>query len=752
MWTKKIFLVVAGSLVVSGVTGCGVEEEPGEVASTWTASWSSEVWSGIASGEYGLRRSGSGYSLTNRAQGLRGWFDERGLRVEDQEGAGEVRVELSGWGRAGLVEATRGEEARLGECASDGAVDAMGSCLRRLEYARGGVVEWWENRPEGLEQGFTVTKRPAGAGPLVFDVSVSGARVEVEGGTATLVRGGGAPLSYGGLRAWDETGLELPSRMEWRSGGLRLVVEDAGAQGTVTVDPVLAANPSWRAEGNQAGALMQAVASAGDVNGDGYGDVVVGAPGYTNSQFQEGAAFLYLGSATGLSTTASWTVGSNQAESGFGQRVSSAGDVNGDGYGDVVVGALRYDNGETDEGAAFLYLGSAAGLSTTASWTAESNQANAYFGEPVSSAGDVNGDGYGDVVVGASLFDKVETDEGAAFLYLGSAAGLSTTASWTGESNQTGAGYATSASSAGDVNGDGYGDVVVGARRYDNGETNEGAAFVYLGSAAGLSTTASWMGESNQVDGGFGSSVASAGDVNGDGYGDVVAGAHTFGNGETGEGAAFVYLGSAAGLSTTASWTAEGNQAEAAFGNSVSSAGDVNGDGYGDVVVGAAGFNDDAGAAFAYLGSAAGLSTVPSWTALGSVADHYFGIYVASAGDVDDDGCSEVMVAEVFFSDDFSQPSEGAAHVFYDLCPVATGDTGLPAATGETGATGDSEGTAPETGAPIGDSGADETDDPAEAPDGSPGSGCGCASPGAGPGGALLVVGVALGVRRRRAA
>jgi uncharacterized protein (TIGR03382 family) len=690
MWTKKIFLVVAGSLVVSGVTGCGVEEEPGEVASTWTASWSSEVWSGIASGEYGLRRSGSGYSLTNRAQGLRGWFDERGLRVEDQEGAGEVRVELSGWGRAGLVEATRGEEARLGECASDGAVDAMGSCLRRLEYARGGVVEWWENRPEGLEQGFTVTKRPAGAGPLVFDVSVSGARVEVEGGTATLVRGGGAPLSYGGLRAWDETGLELPSRMEWRSGGLRLVVEDAGAQGTVTVDPVLAANPSWRAEGNQAGALMQAVASAGDVNGDGYGDVVVGAPGYTNSQFQEGAAFLYLGSATGLSTTASWTVGSNQAESGFGQRVSSAGDVNGDGYGDVVVGALRYDNGETDEGAAFLYLGSAAGLSTTASWTAESNQANAYFGEPVSSAGDVNGDGYGDVVVGA--------------------------------------------------------------RRYDNGETNEGAAFVYLGSAAGLSTTASWMGESNQVDGGFGSSVASAGDVNGDGYGDVVAGAHTFGNGETGEGAAFVYLGSAAGLSTTASWTAEGNQAEAAFGNSVSSAGDVNGDGYGDVVVGAAGFNDDAGAAFAYLGSAAGLSTVPSWTALGSVADHYFGIYVASAGDVDDDGCSEVMVAEVFFSDDFSQPSEGAAHVFYDLCPVATGDTGLPAATGETGATGDSEGTAPETGAPIGDSGADETDDPAEAPDGSPGSGCGCASPGAGPGGALLVVGVALGVRRRRAA
>ncbi len=169
---------------------------------------------------------------------------------------------------------------------------------------------------------------------------------------------------------------------------------------------------------------------------------------------------------------------------------SSAGDVNGDGYSDVIVGAYYYDNGQTDEGAAFIYHGSSSGLSTTAASQLESNQANAYFGTSVASAGDVNGDGYSDVIVGAYLYDNGQTDEGAAFIYHGSSSGLSTTAASQLESNQASAYFGSSVSSAGDVNGDGYSDVIVGAYYYDNGQSNEGAAFIYHGSSSGLSTTA----------------------------------------------------------------------------------------------------------------------------------------------------------------------------------------------------------------------------------------------------------------------
>jgi hypothetical protein len=158
--------------------------------------------------------------------------------------------------------------------------------------------------------------------------------------------------------------------------------------------------------------------------------------------------------------------------------------VNGDGYGDVIVGAHYYDVDETDEGAAFVYYGSAAGLSSTAAVTLESNHGYSWMGFSVASAGDVNGDSYGDVIVGVPLYENSSTtNEGAAFIYYGSAAGLSNTMAITLESDQTYATFGNSVASAGDVNSDGYGDVIVGADRYENGETDEGAAFVYHGSA-----------------------------------------------------------------------------------------------------------------------------------------------------------------------------------------------------------------------------------------------------------------------------
>lgn len=444
----------------------------------------------------------------------------------------------------------------------------------------------------------------------------------------------------------------------------------------------LSATPDWTAESDQDFALFgNSVATAGDVNGDGYSDVIVGAQAYCNGQTDEGRAYVYHGSAAGLATIPDWIVESDHWEASFGWSVSTAGDVNGDGYSDVIVGAYRYDNGETDEGRAFVYHGSATGLSVTPDWTAESDQAGARFGWSVSSVGDVNGDGYPDVIVGACRYDNGEIDEGRAYVYHGSAAGLCTSPDWTAESDQAGAYFGISVSSAGDVNGDGYSDVIVGAYYYDNGEINEGRAYVYHGSVTGLSAMPDWTAESDQVSARFGHSVSTAGDVNGDGYSDVIASALNYDNGQTDEGRAYVYHGSIAGLSATPDWIAESDQIEAEFGISVSSAGDVNGDGYSDIVVGAYRYDNgqiDEGRAYVYHGSAAGLSLIPDWTAESDQAGAYFGVSVSSAGDVNGDGYSDVIVGAVWY--DNGQTNEGRAYVYHGS---ATGLSVTPGWTAE---------------------------------------------------------------------
>ncbi len=434
----------------------------------------------------------------------------------------------------------------------------------------------------------------------------------------------------------------------------------------------LSTTAGWTAESGQDNAqLSLAVAAAGDINGDGYGDVIVGAPLYDGGTADEGAAFVYQGSAAGLSAAADWTAESNQGSAAFGQSVASAGDVNGDGYSDVIIGAPAYTNVEAGEGGAFLFEGSAAGLGASgtpgnADWTAESDLANASLGTAVASAGDVNGDGYADVVIGAPGYANSQTGEGAAYLYLGSASGLSAAQDWLVESDQIDANLGQSVNTAGDTNGDGYDDVIVGIPLYDNIEADEGAAFVYQGFAAGLNSTAAWTAESNQANATFGQSVAAAGDVNGDGYADIIIGAPVYTNGESGEGGAFVYQGSASGLSATAAWTTESNQANASLGTAVATAGDVNGDGYDDVVVGSPDYtNSEAGegAAFAFQGSSTGLSTSADWTAESNQAGAAFGQSVASAGDINGDGYADVIIGAPLYTN--GNTNEGSAFVYY---------------------------------------------------------------------------------------
>jgi hypothetical protein len=154
--------------------------------------------------------------------------------------------------------------------------------------------------------------------------------------------------------------------------------------------------------------------------------------------------------------------------------------------------------------------------------------------------------------------------------------------------------------------------------------------------------------------------VASAGDVNGDGFGDLIVGAPGVGSQK---GAAYLYLGSSGGLGGASTWSGGGSgiSTNDAYGTSVASAGDVNGDGYGDVIVGAYGVSSNMGAAYLYLGSATGLGSASTWTqGLGSSAGDRFGHCVASAGDVNGDGFSDVIVSAPFTSG-----NTGAAHLYF---------------------------------------------------------------------------------------
>jgi hypothetical protein len=296
-----------------------------------------------------------------------------------------------------------------------------------------------------------------------------------------------------------------------------------------------------------------------------------------------------------------WEHESNQAFALYGSSASSAGDTNGDGFSDLLVGAVHFDNGQADEGRVELYYGSASGPASAPDWSWEAGVAGAQLGGSVSSAGDTNGDGFGDVILGAYAWSNGEFNEGAAFVFLGSGSGLGSSPAWSAESAQATALMGGSVSGAGDTNGDGFADVLVGAVHYDNGSLDEGRVWLFAGSASGPSATPAWTAESDQVSALFGSSVSGAGDVNGDGYSDVLAGAYYYDNGEDSEGGAFLYLGSASGPGTVAAWTAEGDQAGAEFGAHVSGAGDVNGDGLGDAIVGAPSYSageTDEGAVF----------------------------------------------------------------------------------------------------------------------------------------------------------
>ncbi|MBI4880391.1 MAG: FG-GAP repeat protein [Planctomycetes bacterium] len=591
----------------------------------------------------------------NRAQGFRARFAAEGVLLAPRRdgGAGPLlSLRLAAAGR-------RGAAALVAQAAprAEGA---------RVEYARPrGLIEWYENGEHGLEQGFLWPSPPPGEGELVLQVAVeSNLEARPAADRIEFLDGAGrAVLAYSQLEVRDARGARVAARMQWTDGAIELIIDDRGAVAPLLVDPLLT-GPGWSAEGNeQDSEFGLAVSTAGDVDGDGYAEVAIGAPRFDGGQADQGRVFVFQGSAKGLSAQPAWIRGGEQMGARFGHALAAAGDVDGDGFADLLVGAPEHDHGEMNEGRVFLFRGSSTGPEASASWIAELNQAGARLGVSVASAGDVDGDGYSDVLAGS---DRQNNHAGRVHLWRGGPTGPAALPDWIADGSQPDANLGASVAAAGDVDGDGFADVLAGAPGQGAAPLGAGRAVVYRGGAGGPSAAAFWTYDGTQENGRLGFSVAPAGDVNGDGFADVLAGAPGESTSYPGEGRAHGFHGSPAGPSAAPDWTGTGGSVGAAFGRSVYTAGDVNGDGLADVLIGApfhSGAHAFEGRAALYPGSQAGLAPEAAWSVHGDAPSAWLGLAVAPAGDVNGDGFGDILIGTA--SHGGSPASEGGALVFH---------------------------------------------------------------------------------------
>jgi hypothetical protein len=322
------------------------------------------------------------------------------------------------------------------------------------------------------------------------------------------------------------------------------------------------------------------VSAAGDINGDGFDDLIVGDPDggtivvnhyYTYYSSGEGASYVVFGKASGFDAV--MDLSNLDGNNGFrlngteqndysGESVSTAGDVNGDGFDDLIIGASYADSNGNRSGSSYVVFGKDSGfdaamnlsdLDGTNGFRLDGAAEGDYSGESVSAAGDINGDGLGDLIVGSSGGGPKDTygsslRYGASYIVFGKTSGFDATmdlADLNGSNGFRLDGAAANdhlgvaVSNAGDVNGDGFDDLIAGAKgagpRDNDGNTLfYGASYVIFGKASGFDAAMD-LSDLNSSEGfrlngataydTSGTSVSMAGDINGDGFDDLIVGA-----------------------------------------------------------------------------------------------------------------------------------------------------------------------------------------------------------------------------------
>ena len=469
------------------------------------------------------------------------------------------------------------------------------------------------------------------------------------------------------------------------------------------------------------------VSGAGDVNNDGIADFLVSSRGiYEQGQTFDGEVHVVFGSSNGfpnsfdiiaLDGTNGFTITGSSFYQDFGSSVSSAGDINGDGIDDILIGAPRAGGtpGNNGAGEAYVLFGSdlpfSASLSVsdldgTNGFKIGGGLVNSEVGFSVDAAGDVNNDGIDDILVGARQANSSGlTYAGQAYVIFGSAGGFLESVTLPPVSGLTGSGISnfaragSSVAGIGDVNGDGIDDFAVGAPDASaDGVIGAGQSFIVFGDSTGLPATFSLADVGGTVAGlrldgtlygdRSGSVVEGAGDINGDGIGDVVIGAFTADAPGYDSGAAYVVFGSTtlggdlslSDLNGTNGFRATSSELAALVGISVSGIGDFNGDGIDDVAIGGHGTNAGTGSVWVVYGSTTAFSANIDLDALaptegfridGLGADDGFGFSVSGAADVNGDGYADLIVGAL---------SEGYVPGAYD--PFGDNEAG----TGPTGA------------------------------------------------------------------
>ncbi|MEA3207271.1 MAG: hypothetical protein QOE70_328 [Chthoniobacter sp.] len=436
-----------------------------------------------------------------------------------------------------------------------------------------------------------------------------------------------------------------------------------------------------------------AVSNAGDLNNDGFDDFIVGAPAASAHGANTGAAYVIFGGADGYSSpfdpatltgANGFIIEGEAAGDAAGSSLSAAGDVNGDGIDDLIIGAPGPLAGGTQAGAAYVIFGQDSFLQTlklstvsnAVGFKIQGEAPGNHFGVSVSAA-DLNDDGKADVIVGADLAGG----SGAAYVVFGtatlyaspiSASSLNGTNGFkiVGEAN--GDHFGGSVRGTADFNGDMIADAIIGAdlasHPVSNSPVASGSAYVLFGRAtfttplpaASLTGSNGLIIQGEQANDRFGASV-SASDLNNDGLVDVIIGASNAVGQVAGTGAAYVVFGTptafpaplpAGTLNGNNGFKIRGVTSGDLFGFSVNTAGDLNGDNIADLIIGGPGGSANPGKSYVIFGhtgaytpfvSVSGLSGSDGFTIIGATGEKA-GASVSAAGDIDGDNIDDLIV------------------------------------------------------------------------------------------------------------